>query len=131
MVTTPLNLRTVASPPIRNLEALLLTDVHEDDDDTTPSPDLTSRVNACFKAHMRTTRLLLKHAHNQRRLKYGKDLLRMFLKKPKMALQSILRTAAEEKNTHPLPTDLSFLRDDASDRLLVDAAEVIAQVQKP
>ena len=47
-----------------------------------------------------------------------------------MALQSILRTAAEEENTQPLPTNLSILRDDASYRLLVDPAEVIAQVQK-
>ena len=47
-----------------------------------------------------------------------------------MALQSILRTAAEKENTQPLPTDLSIVREDASGRLLVDPAEVIAQVQK-
>jgi hypothetical protein len=73
-----LTLRTVASPPIRNLEALILTNVHDEDDDTTPSPNLNSRINACFKAHRITTRLLLKHARNQRRLKYGKSLPRMF-----------------------------------------------------
>jgi len=54
----------------------------------------------------------------------------MFLLKSKVALQSIVRTAAEEENTQPLPTGLSILRDDASGRLLVDPAEVIAQVQK-
>ena len=117
-------------PPIRNLEALILTDAPDDDDDTTQSPDLNNRVSACFKAQRRTTCLLLKHARNQRRLKYGKTLLRMFLKKPKVALQSILCTEAEEDNTQPLPTDLSILRDDASGRLLIDSAEVIAQVQK-
>ena len=47
-----------------------------------------------------------------------------------MALQSILRTAAEEENTQPLPTDLSILGDAASVRLVVDPAEIIAQVQK-
>ena len=47
-----------------------------------------------------------------------------------MVLQSILRTAAEGENTQPLPMDLSILRDDDSGRLLVDPAEVIAQVQK-
>ena len=46
MVTTPLILRTVASPLIRNLEALSLTDVPDDDGDTTTSPDLTNRVNS-------------------------------------------------------------------------------------
>ena len=46
MVNTPLNLRTVASPPIRNLEALILIDVPDDDDDTTPSPYLNNCVNA-------------------------------------------------------------------------------------
>jgi hypothetical protein len=75
--TTLLTLRTVASPPIRNLEALILTTILDEDDDTTTSPDLNNRINACFKAHRRTTRLLLKHARNQRRLKYGKALFRM------------------------------------------------------
>jgi hypothetical protein len=65
-------------PPIRHLEALILTDVLDDDDDTTPSPGLNNLVSKCFKARKRTTRLLLKHARNQRRLKYGKALLRMF-----------------------------------------------------
>jgi hypothetical protein len=54
----------------------------------------------------------------------------MLLKKPKVALQFILRTAAEKENTQPLPTDLSILRDDSSGHLLVDPTEVIAQVQK-
>ena len=87
-------------------------------------------MNACFKTHKRTTRILLKYARNQRRLKYGKALLRMFINKTKVALQSILRTAAEEENTQPLPTDLSIVKYIASGRLLVDPAEVIAQVQK-
>jgi hypothetical protein len=43
-----------------------------------------------------------------------------------MALQSILRTTAEEENTQLLPTNLSIIRDDASGRVLVDPAEVIA-----
>ncbi len=87
-------------------------------------------MSTCFKSHRRTTRILLKHARNQRRLKYGKALLRMFLKKPKVALQSILRTVVEEENSQPLPTNLSILKDDASGRFMVDPAEVIAQVQK-
>ena len=50
------------------------------------------------------------------------------LKKPEVALQSILRTTAEEENSQLLPTDLSILRDDTSSHLMVDPAEVIAQV---
>jgi len=133
-VTTPLALRTVASPPIQNLEALTLTDPQDDDDDstllldlnvddTTPATDRNNRLYICLKSHRRTTRLLIKHARNQRRLKYGKALLRMFFFKPKVALQSILRTAAEEENTQPLRTNLSILKDDATGRLLVDPAE--------
>ena len=47
-----------------------------------------------------------------------------------MALQSILRTAAEEDNSQPLPTNLFIARDDTTGRLLVDPAEVIEQVHK-
>jgi hypothetical protein len=113
-VTNPLILRTAASPPIRNLEALSLADSPdaEDDEDTdTPSHDITNRLTACFKAQRRTTRLLLKHARNQRRLKYGQSLLRMFFKKPRVALQSILRTTAAVKaqDSQPLPTNLSII----------------------
>jgi hypothetical protein len=49
-------------------------------------------------------------------------------KNPKVALQSILRTPAEEENTQPLPTNLYIFRDDSSDRLLEDSAEFIAQI---
>jgi len=88
-VTTSRTLRTVASLPIRSLEALTITDPQDDDDDSTsppdinvddtiPATDLNSRLNICFKVHRRTTRLLIKHACNRRRLKYGKALLRMF-----------------------------------------------------
>jgi len=122
--------------PIRNLEALSLADSldddddDDDDDDTTTSSDLSNRLSTCFKAHRRTTRLQLKQACNQRRLKYGKVLFRMFIKKSKVTLQSILCTATEEDKSQPLSTNLSILRDDTTDRLLVDPAEVIAQVQK-
>ena len=50
------------------------------------------------------------------------------MKKPRLALQSILHTTAEQENIQPLPTDLSILREDSLGRLLVDPAEVIAQV---
>jgi hypothetical protein len=54
----------------------------------------------------------------------------MFKTKPKVDLQSILRTAAEKEDSQPLPTKLSIIRDDASGRFITDPTEVIAQVQK-
>ena len=100
--------------------------------DDTPPPDLTILLAACFKAHKRTTRLLLKHARTQRKIKYGHALLRMFVKKPKLALQTILRTAAEaaQYNLQPLPTNLSIIREETTGRLLVDPEEVIDLVRK-
>ena len=54
----------------------------------------------------------------------------MFIKNPKVALQSILRSAVEKDNSQPLPKNLEILRDDVTGRLQVDPAEVIAQVHK-
>ncbi len=106
-VTNPLTLRTETSPAIRNLEALRLADPQDEEeteDDDTLSPDMTSRLAACFEAHRRTTRLLLKHARTQRKLKYGQ--------------------------TQPLPINLSIIRDETTGRLLVEPEEVIEQVRK-
>jgi len=75
------------------------------------------------------TKLLLKHARNQRRFKYGKALLRMFITKPKAALQFILCTAANKPDSQSLPTNLFIIGEDNTGRLLVDPAEVIAQVE--
>jgi len=49
----------------------------------------------------------------------------MFIKKPKLALQSILRTVAEREDSQPLPTNLSIIRDDTSGCLITDPKEVI------
>jgi hypothetical protein len=76
------------------------------------------------------TRLLLKHARNQRRVKYGNTLLHMFITKTKAALQSILRTAAGELDSQPLSTNLSGIREDITGRQIIDPVEVIAQVKK-
>jgi hypothetical protein len=54
----------------------------------------------------------------------------MYLKKPKVALQSILRTAVGREDSHPLPTNLSIIRDDTSGYLVTDPKEVITQVHK-
>jgi hypothetical protein len=117
-----------ASPPIPNQEALNLTYTPGSNEDAEPALDLQSCLSACFKAHRRTTHLFLKHDHNKRRLKYGRALLRMFSKKPKMTLKSILRTATETENCQPIPTNLIIIKDDATGRLLMDPAEVIVQI---
>jgi hypothetical protein len=54
----------------------------------------------------------------------------MFVKKPKVVLQSILRTAAEREDSQPLPTNLSIIRGDISGSLITDPKEVIRQVHK-
>jgi hypothetical protein len=55
----------------------------------------------------------------------------MFFKKPRVALQSILRTTAavKEQDSQPLPSNLSIIRDEATGRLLVEPEEVIEQVR--
>jgi hypothetical protein len=63
----------------------------------------------CFKGLKKATRLLIRHARNFRRLKYGKTLLRIFAKKPSAALKSILRTSEGTTDNPKLPTDLSIL----------------------
>jgi hypothetical protein len=84
----------------------------------------------CFKGLRRATRLLIRHARNLRRLKYGKALLRLFVKKPSAALKSILRTSEGTSDNPILSTDLSVLRDETSGRMFTTSAKVIAQLEK-
>ena len=57
-------------------------------------------------------------------------LLRIFVKKPSVALTSILRTSEGAPNNPTLRTDLSVLRDETSGRMLTTPAKVIAQLEK-
>ena len=85
-------------------------------------------AHACFKGLRKATRLLIRHARNFCRLKYGKALLRMFAKKPNVALKSILRSSEGTTDNLTLPTDLSILRDERSGLLLTAPSEVLAQL---
>jgi len=76
------------------------------------------------------TRLLIRHARNLRRLKYGKAFLHMFEKKPSAALKSILRSSEGTPDNPTLPTDVSVLRDETFGQLLTTPIEVIAQLEK-
>ena len=93
-------------------------------------PTTMHAAHDCFKGLRKATRLLIRHARNLRRLKYGKALLRMFGKKPIAALKSILRNSEGTPDNSTLPTDLSVLRDEKSGRLLTTPTEVIAQMEK-
>jgi len=84
----------------------------------------------CFKELRKATRLLIRHAHNFRCMKYGKALLRMLEKKPTVALKSILRTSEGTTDNPTLPTDLSILRDEKSGRLLTTPSEVLTQLRQ-
>jgi hypothetical protein len=44
----------------------------------------------CFKGLQKATHHLIRHARNLRRLKYGKSLICMLVKKPSVALKPIL-----------------------------------------
>ena len=91
-------------------------------DDTSPS-----KLQACFKGIRRATRLLIRHARNLRRLRYGKTLLRLFVKNPSAALKSILRTTEGEKVTNILPTNLSIIRDKITGHIIPAPEEVVAK----
>jgi len=100
-----------------------------------PEPTLkgTSTLPAahdCFKGLRKATRLLIRHARNLRRLIYGKALIRMFVKKPSVALKSMLRTSERTPDNPTLPTDLPVLRDETSGRLITTPSEVITQLTK-
>ena len=73
-------------------------------------------------------RLLLKHAHNVRLAKYGTTLLKMCVKRPNMALKSLLRTAAGSTSNNTLPTDLSIIKDEGTGLLITDPLEVVNKI---
>jgi len=89
----------------------------------------SSKLRSCFKGLRRATRLLIRHVRNLRRLRYGKALLRLLVKKtPSAALKSILRTTEEEKDTNILPTDQSIIRDEITSHLIIAPDEVVAKI---
>jgi hypothetical protein len=109
-VNTPLPLRMVLSPPPRGLDILGLFTREE----LHPGLDIppSQALQACYKGLRQMIRHLMRHARNIRRLKYGKALLRMFVKKPNVTLKSILRTTMGTSTHSTLPTDLSIIKDE-------------------
>ncbi len=106
---TPLSLRTALSPPPRHLDTL---GVLVRPDSFLVGTTTLMDAQTCFKGLRKATRFLLRHVRNFRRFKYGKALLRMIVKKPSAALESILRSLEGKLDTFTLPTDLFVLRDE-------------------
>ena len=80
-----------------------------------PIPMGTATLHAahdCFKGLRKATRLLIRHARNFRRLKFGKALLPMFVKVPSVAFKSIFRTSEGITDDPTSPSDLSILHDE-------------------
>jgi hypothetical protein len=123
---TPIQLRTSLSFLPRGLDtlSLLAREKLHPNGENLPS----QAIQAYFTGFRKESRLLLKHARSVRRLKYGKFLLRLFAKKPNMALRSILRISAGNQNTNTLPTDLSIIKDEASGLLTTNAPEVVKNI---
>jgi hypothetical protein len=92
------------------------------------STTLLKDAQTCFKSLRKATRLLMRHTRHLRRFKYGKALLRMFAKKPSVALKSILRASEGKIDTPTFPTNLSALRDENSGQLLTFPTEVITHL---
>jgi hypothetical protein len=126
-VNKPLSLRTVLNPPPKEQDSL---GVLLRADTTFMDPTTLQAAYDCFRGLRKATRLLIRHARNLRRLKYEKALLRIFVKKLSVTLESILRTSEGTPDNPTLPTDLSVLRDDAYGCLLTTPAEVISQHEK-
>ena len=76
----------------------------------------------------RVNRILIRHARNLRRMRYGKALLRQFINKPSVALKSMQRKTEGVTDTPSLPTNLSVLRDETTGRLVTAPEEVIAKI---
>ena len=120
-----MHLRTDLSPPPKVLASSGL--LHPEDlvevDSTTPS-----KIHTCFKGLRKVTRLLIRHARNLRRMRYGKALLRIFLKKPSVALKSILCATEGEQVTTSLPIEISLILDETTGRLITTPDEVVAKI---
>ena len=77
-------------------------------------------MQSCFKGPRKAIRLQLKHARTVRRAKYGANLLNIFVKRPNVALKSLLRTAVGTTTTDTLPTDLSIIKNEAKGVLITN-----------
>ncbi len=93
------------------------------DDDTTPSQFFT-----CFRGLRKGPRILIRHSRKLRRMRYGKALLRLFIKKPSASLKSIMRTTEGVTDTPSLATHLSVIRDETTGRLITAPEEVVAKI---
>ena len=130
ILSDPPELRTILDKPLRNTDALILTQMTEQEgEDNMDSSNLA--IQSCYQAHRLTTRRIIRHARRLRHLKYGQSLLRLFTKKPKAALKSILKTSKHNPlyNEDPTPTDLSVIADHLHGGITADPRTVLDVVE--
>jgi hypothetical protein len=72
----------------------------------------------------------MRHARNTRRLKYGQALLRVFVKKPNVALNSTLRMAMGISTQHTFPTDLSIVKNEITGLLITTPSGVVNKIKE-
>ena len=118
-------IRTDLSPPPKDFASLGI--IHREDlvagDDAPPS-----QLQTTFKGLRRVIRILIRHACKLRRVRYGKAMLRMFVKKPSVTLKSILRTSEGAADAPSLPTDLFVLWDETTGQIITAPEGVIAKI---
>jgi hypothetical protein len=110
ILTTLTMLETKLHTPIRSTINLGL--LPTEPTTTNASNTLESAtILACCKGHQTAIRLTIKHANRTRYIKYGSALLAMFIRKPRDALKSILKTTSPKNKdiNDPTPTNLSSI----------------------
>jgi hypothetical protein len=121
-LNTPVPIRMDLTPPPKGLASRGL--LHREElvifDDIT-----LSKFQPCFQDLRRVTRILIRHARNLRRIRYGKTLIRLFIKKSSVALKSILFTTGGVTDTPSVPTDVSVVRDETTGCLITTAPEEV------
>ena len=130
ILSDPPELRTILDKPLRNTDALILTQMTEQEgEENRDSSNLA--IQSCYQAHRLTTRRIIRHARRLRHLKYGQSLLRLFTKKPKATLKSILKTSKHNPldNEDPTPTDLSVIADHLHGGITADPRTVLDVVE--
>jgi len=104
IMSIPPTLETTLHKPLRTHVTLYLPP-NTSTPPTTPNTSENNAILTCYKEHRMATRFAVKHGNTIRYNKHGSALLQMFVRNPRDALKSILKTASNEKKT---PTALYY-----------------------
>jgi len=91
----------------------------------------SSAILSYYKGHQTAIKLTIKHANRTRYNKYGSALLAMFIRTPRDALKSILKTtSSKNKNSKdPTPRNLSSIRDPITRLITNNLARITAIIE--